>query len=106
MDMTAGWYGSTSEVQVFSQSHLYEAASKGTLFPNSAIDIEGESVPAQLLAGPGYPLMRNVTTAYDIQDGQLTNQQQLFNQQVIKSKLMTGKEGWENSLVARHSYVQ
>ena len=86
--MTAGQYGSTSDVQVFSQSHLYEAAIKGTLFPNSAIDIEGVSVPAQLLAGPGYLLLPNVTKAYDTSEGELTNQQHLFNQQVNISSLM------------------
>ncbi|XP_033644807.1 protein ALP1-like isoform X2 [Asterias rubens] len=91
LDMTAGQYGSTSDVQVFSQSHLYEAAIKGTLFPNSAIDIEGVSVPAQLLAGPGFPLLPNVTKAYDTSEGELTNQQHLFNQQVADVRRVMDK---------------
>ena len=87
--MSAGWHGSSSEMQVFSQSHLYQSASQGSLFPTTAVtDIEGQSVPVQLLAGIGYPLLCNVMKPYHKHDSQLTNQQHLFNQQVNKTTII------------------
>ncbi|XP_038056827.1 protein ANTAGONIST OF LIKE HETEROCHROMATIN PROTEIN 1-like [Patiria miniata] len=81
-DVSAGWQGSTSEEQILRQSPLYQPIRDGALFPDSSIEIEGESIPALLLGGSGYPLLRNVMKPFPGQDGTLNDFQQLFNEKL------------------------
>lgn len=56
-DLNVGCPGSLSDSQVLVASELYEQGTEGTLFPNTAKNVNGVEVPIHLLGSRSYPLL-------------------------------------------------
>ncbi|KAI8498058.1 hypothetical protein Bbelb_240020 [Branchiostoma belcheri] len=86
-DINVGWPGSVHDARILKNSFPFQAAERGTLFPQDLSRvINGVTVPVMILGDPAYPLLPWLMKGY-VDNGRLGRRKREFNYRLSRARM-------------------